>query len=215
MPETCTCGAELAPGSLFCHKCGKPQREIVVPDTANWQNAELPPAETAAPPTPAPPPRQAPPPLNFHNPVAVRIALLVAVCATILSFVPFLNWIAAGFFAVFFYRRKTGSLLNVGAGARMGWITGLLMFGLWTVLFTAQQVPAALNGKLGSLLQEQMKSLPAHDPMVQQMMGFFQTGPGIFVVLFLSLAAFFLFITGLSIAGGAIGAKLVGGGELR
>ena len=91
----------------------------------------------------------------------------------------------------------------------MGWITGLLMFGLWTVLFTAQQVPAALNGRLSSLLQEQLKGLPAQDPMVQQLMEFFQTGPGIFLVLFLSLVVFFLFITGLSIAGGALGAKLM------
>jgi len=28
MPDNCTCGAELPPDSLFCHKCGKPQREI-------------------------------------------------------------------------------------------------------------------------------------------------------------------------------------------
>ena len=208
MPEICTCGAELVPDALFCHKCGKPQREIVVPDTSNWQHAELPPA----PPVPLPQVQPQALPLNFHNPVAVRIALLVAVSATVLSFLPFLNWTAAGFFAVFFYRRKTGSLLNVGAGARLGWITGLLMFGLWTVLFTAQQVPAALNGRLSTVLQEQLKGLPAQDPMVQQMMGFFQTGPGIFFVLFLSLAAFFLFIIGLSMAGGAIGAKLVGRG---
>jgi hypothetical protein len=189
---------------LFCHKCGKPQREFAVPEEEIIQPVE-------PPPLPPPPVPQALP-LNFHNPVAVRIALLVAVCATVLSFLPFLNWIAAGFFAVFFYRRKTGNLLNVGAGARMGWITGLLMFGLWTVLFTIEQVPAALNGRLGPLLQEQLKSLPAQDPTVQQMMSLFQTGPGIAFVLFVSLAAFFLFITGLSVAGGAIGAKLVGRG---
>ena len=28
MSEFCTCGAELPPDALFCHKCGKPQREI-------------------------------------------------------------------------------------------------------------------------------------------------------------------------------------------
>ena len=32
MPETCTCGAQLPPDSLFCHKCGKPQREIAEPE---------------------------------------------------------------------------------------------------------------------------------------------------------------------------------------
>ena len=37
-----------------------------------------------------------------------------------------------------------------------------------------------------------------------------QTGPGVAVMLFFSLAALFVFITGLSIAGGALGAKMVG-----
>src|SRR6266496_4082891 len=104
MPGTCTCGAPLPPDALFCHKCGKPQREIVVP--------ELDVAEPAAPP---PMPARQMAPVNFHNPAAMRIALLVAVSATALGFVlPFLNWLAAGFFAVFFYCRKTGYELNVG-----------------------------------------------------------------------------------------------------
>src|ERR1017187_9471093 len=29
MPEFCTCGAQLPPDSLFCHKCGKPQRDVM------------------------------------------------------------------------------------------------------------------------------------------------------------------------------------------
>ena len=34
MPEFCSCGAQLPPDALFCHKCGKPQRDIVEPDPA-------------------------------------------------------------------------------------------------------------------------------------------------------------------------------------
>ncbi len=170
--------------------------------------AQLPPPPVSI--QPPPPPPVSGPPLNFHNPVAVRIALLVAITATVLSFLPFLNWIAAGFFAVFLYRRKTGSLLDVGAGVRMGWITGLLMFGFWAVIFTAQQLPSALSGRLGTVFQEQLKNFPSQqDPMVQQMIRFFQSGPGIFAVLLLSLFALFVFITGLSMAGGALGAKMM------
>ena len=91
MPEFCTCGTQLVPDSLFCHKCGRPTREIVVPDT-QVPNALLP-----AP----PPPRPEPPPLNFHNGVALRTALVVAISATLLFFLPYLNWLGAGFFAVF------------------------------------------------------------------------------------------------------------------
>ena len=32
MPDSCTCGAQLPPDALFCHKCGKPQRDLVTPD---------------------------------------------------------------------------------------------------------------------------------------------------------------------------------------
>jgi hypothetical protein len=207
MPETCTCGTELAPGSVFCHKCGKPQQEIAATEPEIRQEPEF--APVASPPPPAP---QALP-LNFHNPIAVRISLLVAVGATVLNlFLPFLTWIAAGFFAVYFYHRRTGSFLNVGAGVRLGWITGLLTFALSAIAFTAQLVPDALNGKLGPILQEQMsKGFHGQDPAIQQqIMSFFQTGSGIFFLLLLSFTLFFFFITGLSIAGGALGAKFVG-----
>ena len=202
MPEFCSCGAQLPPDALFCHKCGKPQRELVIPETFA---PILPPA-----PPPVSQQRPAAAPVNFHNGVALRITILVAAGATLLSFLPFLNWLAAGFFAVFLYRRKTGTLLNVGAGVRMGWITGLLMFALSAIVFTAQQVPAALSGHLDSRLQEQLKNLASQDPLSQQMMQFFQTGPGIAALLTFSLLALFLFTTGLSMAGGALGAKMVG-----
>ena len=202
MPEFCTCGAQLPPDALFCHKCGKPQRELVIPETVTPPPAAPPQVQVEARPEPLP--------VNFHNSVALRIAILVAATATLLSFLPFLNWLAAGFFAVFFYRRKTGSLLNVGAGVRMGWITGILMFGLSAIVFTAQQLPAALSGRLDARLLEQLKNVASQDPLSQQMLQFFQTGPGIFLLLLFSLAALFLFTTGLSMAGGALGAKMVG-----
>jgi hypothetical protein len=200
MPEFCTCGAQLPPDALFCHKCGKPQREISEPEVE-----PAPPPLTAA---PLPPPVSLP--LNFQNRVAVRIAFIVAVSATIMSFIPFLNWAAAGFFAVFLYRRRTGSFLNVGAGAQLGLMTGVLMCGFFAIVFTAQQLPAALNGRLGSLLQEQLKNLPSKDPLVQQMTSFIQSGPGLAAVLVASLLMMFLMIICLSMAGGALGAKMVG-----
>jgi zinc ribbon protein len=201
MSEFCSCGAQLPPDAVFCHKCGKPQREIVVPEIEIEAPAEPPPLAQAPPPPPAP--------LDFHNRVAVRIAMLVAIGATVLSIsIPFVSWAAAGFVAVFFYKRKTGSLLNVGAGVRMGWITGLLMYALWAVVFVA----AALTGKFSALLHENMGNMAGQDPLVRQMMmNILQSGSGLFAIFVLTLAACFFFITGLSIAGGALGAKVVGG----
>ena len=200
MPEFCNCGAQLAPGSLFCHKCGKPQREIVKPE-AFEPEAPAPPSEANALPPHPPAPPAAPAP-TFRNPVAVRIALLVAVAAMFLNWLPLINWLGAGFFSVFFYRKKTRYLMDVSAGVRLGWITGIMMFTMWSVIFTAFGV----TGQFSKLVREQMKNIPANDPYVQQLSAFLQSLPGILIML----AMGFVFITMLSMAGGALGAKMVG-----
>jgi hypothetical protein len=211
MPEYCTCGAELPADALFCHKCGKPQREIVVPER------DEPAAFTLAPP-PAPEPASVAQPVTFRNPIAMRIALLVALGSTVLvGLLPFLNWIAGGFLAVLFYRRKTGGFLSVRTGVQLGWITGLAAFVLGTVLFTIQYISAIVTGKLAAQLQESMRGFPINDPVAQQQaIAMMQSGAGLVIMLLVFLSMLFLFIIGLSVAGGALGAKLVGRGpELR
>lgn len=199
MPDFCTCGAQLAPDSLFCHKCGKPQRDIPMPEAP----PDPVPAPALAVPVEAPPPR-----VSFHDHVALRIALYVGVAATILDLtIPPLNWLIAGFLAVYFYRRKTNRPLNVSAGVHMGWITGLIMFPFGAVVYGA----AGISYHLGARWLEQIKSMPYQDPAVQrQMVEFFQNGPGMAVLVLFSLGFLFLVIIGLSIAGGALGAKVSG-----
>lgn len=127
---------------------------------------------------------------------------MLALGATVLMFLPLLNWLAAGFFAVFFYRRKTGFLMNVGDGVKLGWMTGLLTFPMAAV----EQVTVTMSGQLKSM-EDQMRSLPGQDPqMVHQMAQFFMTPPGVILMLMV----LFVFIVCLSMAGGALGAKFVG-----
>jgi hypothetical protein len=205
MPEFCTCGAQLAPDSLFCHKCGKPQREVLEPEPEPEIVVDV----VAAPAVPDVAPAALP--LNFHNPVAVRVAFTVALIATLLSWIPALNvilWVAAGFFAVYLYRRRTGVFLNVRAGVRLGWITGVLMFVITTVIFTLTVIPAAANGGIATLFKSQFKN--ASDPNVQEALRMLETGPGVATILLATLFMLFCFITLLAMAGGALGAKLVG-----
>ena len=197
MPEFCTCGAQLAEDSLFCHKCGKPQRDLV-----DSEVDAAPPEPIPPPPVQAPAPPAAPLP-TFGNPVAFRIALMIAVFATFLSFLPYLNWLAAGYFSAFFYRRRTGTRLNVIAGVRMGWITGVLIFGITAALFTAFVV--LFNASSGNeIFQAQIRTMS--DPRVREMLKMIQNRTD---VAFL-LMQLFVFVTCLSMAGGALGAKLVG-----
>jgi hypothetical protein len=205
MPDFCTCGAQLPPDSLFCHKCGKPQREVVEPEPLPATVDEFVPP--AVPPIDTAPP---PPTLNFHNLVAVRIAFVIAPVAFMLSWIPALNlilWIAAGFLAVFFHRRRTGDLLNVRAGVRLGWITGVIMFAITTVIFTLTVVPLAANGGIANLFRQQLKN--PSDPNVQEALRMLETTPGMATVLVVMLFMLFVFITLLSMAGGALGAKFV------
>jgi hypothetical protein len=198
MPEYCSCGAQLPPDALFCHKCGKPQREIAI-------------AEPEAPP-PAAPAFVPPPvavryamPVSFRNPVALRTALFVGIAGGLISnILPLVGWLAAGFFAVFFYRRRTHDRLNVGAGMRMGWITGVIMFTMWGIMFAT----AALSGALTKQFEQGMKNMPFYssDPAFQQMAHSMTTGPG----LLFPLGFGFIVIVCLSVAGGALGANLGG-----
>ena len=207
MPEFCTCGAQLPPDALFCHKCGKPQRDIIAPEIeANSYPAAAPAVVIETP----PPPRPQPLPLNFHNPVAVRIALVAAFGGALISLLSLaLSWLAAGFLAVYLYCRKTGFRMDVLAGVKIGWITGLILYGFFAVVFTAQQLPDALAGHLGKSILEQMKNSTLQDPaMMQHVTTLVQNEPGV-VILFL-LAILFVVVTCLSMAGGALGAKLVG-----
>jgi hypothetical protein len=197
MPEYCTCGAQLPPDALFCHKCGKPQREIAIAE---------PEAPVVLAPAFAPPPVRYAMPVSFRNPAALRTALFVGIAGGLISdILPLIAWLAAGFFAVFFYRRRTHDSLNVKAGMRLGWITGIIMFTMWGIAFAAM----GLSGALASQFEQRMKSLPFYssDPAYQQMAHAMTTGPG----LLFPLGFGFIVIVCLSVAGGALGAKSVGG----
>jgi hypothetical protein len=188
MPDFCSCGSELPPDALFCHKCGKPQRELT-------EVAVEAPAPVPVVALPLREPQTPPAPLDFRNPLALKIALLVAMGATALFFLPYVNWLAAGYFAVFLYRRRTGCAINVGAGVRLGWMTGLFTFPLAAVFYAA--VFYVINAA---------SALPQFraEPRFQELLGLLRS-PSDIAVLLLQL---FILTTCLSMAGGALAAKL-------
>ena len=194
MPDYCTCGAQLVPDSLFCHRCGKPQREIVTAEPEpETQAPEATPAPVAAAPS-------IPPAVNFHNRLAIQIGLLMAVLATLASFLVYVNWLAAGFFTVMIYRRRTGLPLDMRSGVRLGWITGILMFVIMTVIMTGA-VLFVSGGGLANLPAEVKNAL---DPRMQEALKALQSGPAVAEMIVM----LFIFTTMLSMAGAALGAKL-------
>lgn len=207
MPERCTCGAQLPEDALFCHKCGKPQREIV--------SVDQPEAAPAPPPVPVLTAKAPEPPtISFHNGPAVRIALsmgfLAFLCLLVVGQLAlpealiFVWLAAAGFLAVFLYRRRTGQRLSVANGARLGWISGIFGFVIVTIILTLFVI-ALSEPSVVTALREQIKTRGIPEANLDQMIEALHTPSGITS----ALGMFFLLFTVLPAFGGAVGAKLL------
>ncbi|MGI8744593.1 MAG: zinc ribbon domain-containing protein [Bryobacteraceae bacterium] len=201
MPQFCTCGARLPEDARFCHKCGKPQYDYPGIET----EVVVEPLSAAAPP---------PPEIGFRNRTAVRIGFLAALLAfiVVLVTVPFLfpsfviAFLAAGFFAVYLYMRRTGQKLSTRSGARMGWMTGIFLFTIMIVQLTASVLAAPSQGGLAALMRAQMQKQGTANPDVLKMLDAPATLP---VMMALGIFAMFLLLTILPMLGGALGAKLL------
>jgi hypothetical protein len=204
VPERCTCGAELPPDALFCHKCGKPQREIL----ETTVETEAPPP---APPLPAP---VAPPPIGFHNGPAVRVALLAGMLSILVTALTgqlallrplALVWpVATGFLAVFLYRRNTGQRLSPLSGAHLGWICGIFGFVIITIMLTI--FAAVLSDpSVVTSMRDYLKDHGMSEADINKSIDIFRNPSDIVNGLLVS----FLLFTLLPAFGGLIGAKFL------
>ena len=203
MPEFCTCGTQLPPDARFCHKCGKPQREEILPEASDSAvSAEPAPAIAVAP---------AAMPLSCRNPIALRIGLLAAGLVCFLIMIPGVNYasvvwlVGAGFFSVWVYKRRTGQRLTVRSGALMGWITGVLSFMLISVLFGLSVLAIQQAGGL-SVLRQRLHDLSIQQNAVDEALKMLQNP----YEIVRSLIVMFFVMTLTCTAGGALGGKLLG-----
>jgi hypothetical protein len=124
-------------------------------------------------------------------------------------FIRLLFLLGAGVFAVYLYRKRSGYPVEVRGGARMGWITGLFCFVIFTVLFAISFAALSVlvrDGGMISYIKEQLGAMGMPEASVQQAMEIFQNPMqivGMLVWLFLTST----FVPAL---GGALGAKLLG-----
>jgi hypothetical protein len=209
LPEYCTCGTTLVENARFCHRCGRPT------------SAEAAAFEETPPPLPVTPiiqlagdPRAklqaklAQLPVSFSNPIALRVAFLISLAIIPLELAPLLSsfsvvwWLAAGCGAVMLYRKLTGSSLTVGAGARLGSITGVLTFASLaigfcvTVLLTGKQFFDELDQVMAQAMKQNPEAARAmHDPTM------------IFIFLLFCLGILGVLVVGMCAAGGALGAR--------
>jgi MFS family permease len=127
------CGAVVEDGRPFCPQCRAPQIHVQMAASAG---------EGAAPTNDAADPPIRDPQANdlAHSPgrqsglidqrAAMRSALKAGAIGTFIGMIPVLGIVLTGSLSVYFYRRKTGSCLSAGAGARLGAAAGLVLFAL-------------------------------------------------------------------------------------
>ncbi|MBV9768856.1 MAG: hypothetical protein JOZ32_04735 [Bryobacterales bacterium] len=115
-------------------------------------------------------------------------------------------FIAGGFFAVFLYTRRTGQMLSIRSGARMGWITGVFSFTLVSVLFAVAMIAISNEGGLAKYVRSQ---LPVNDARSETVAQAFNDPAMLGVLVLLSLAMLFIALTALPVIGGALGAKVL------
>ena len=164
------------------------------------------------PPTPVAPPAAAPLRIDFHNALAVRTGLLTACLASMLNLLPVVGfgcplWLmAAGFLAVYLYSRRTGQLLPVRQGMKIGWITGIFSFVIYAVVFTILFVS---TGGFSSLNPEQMRDLAFFNMNVEETLKLMQDPVVQAIGILLSLFFLFVVFTLIPVLGGAIGARVM------
>lgn len=197
MPEYCTCGTQLVEKARFCHRCGRPVSEIEATATA----VEVPPP---LPPQPTLQQKLSQLPVSFKNPIALRVAFLMSLAVIPLQFATGPNplwafwWLAAGWCAALLYRRLTGSTLTIGAGARLGSITGVLTFVTLAIIFTL------LMAFAGKEVFDQVEQVVKRDPDTAQVL---HDPAMLFVCLLMSLSFLGALVIGFCAAGGALGAR--------
>jgi hypothetical protein len=156
---------------------------------------------------------KAPPAIDFRNPLALRAAFLAALLANLLTLFPYLFlaaplWlVGAGFLAVHVYLRRSGQALSVASGARVGWITGVFAFAIFTVFFTFNFLAAVRSGIFTD--RARLSQVPLLRDNLDQVIELMQSPVGMALNLVFSLAVLFMLFALFSIAGGALGAKLL------
>jgi len=172
------------------------------------------PAALEQPPPPAPP--EVPIEISFHNRIAVRIAFIGALNSLLFFFllspVPVLaifgSFLPAGFLAVFLYRRATGQNMTTGNGAKIGWITGIFSFAIFTLLTTCNVLVMSYNGGMSKMLDQIKAQMTAQGADADMLLRLIDQPAGLAAFLLGTLVFTFVFVTLLPTLGGALGAKL-------
>lgn len=203
MEQPCyKCGASIEEGVAFCPQCNAPQIRVIAPEPALIQNS---PSDLGPLTSYAPPARE----LRFPEAWwAAGQGVLVGAIPVVLLLGPAIGMMAAGFLAVFFYRRLAPRRFTVALGARLGALCGLLASGALVLGVAAAATifhqGARMQKGLLDILQQSWARMSISPP--QEAVEMFKTPAGMVLFAFIFLLLTMLFST----LGGMLGAALLG-----
>lgn len=220
MEQYCSCGTRLVEDALFCHKCGKPTREIVPEEepeseprveAAEEEVGAPAPAAFQAEPGPAVAAAPSGPQIHLRNSLTLRVAMLAAGFQFLVGILlsaggPFLAQLApllAGGFACYLFQRRGGFRLTVLEGARLGWLTGIMCFLLTVILFTIVMTAATSESFMTAVRESGSAGMQGDALKALERL---QSEPS---QMFLLIPYQFLMLTLLGSIGGALGSKLL------
>jgi hypothetical protein len=224
MEQPCyKCGAVMEEGRPFCPHCAAPQIRVVLAEPI----ADLAPAREAAMAAPSSvtlPASESVPvlaaPTQFSHALKdCAIAALVASLLMSLGLNPFVAMFIAGFLVIVFYRQgRPGVAVKASTGVRLGVFSGLVCFGLSTLLVALAMTVPELRAKThDQLIQNAEKWAVAYPqvPEIQAALQQVKTPDGFITWMIISgIAALALSIV-LGGLGGVLGAVLLGRRDRR
>jgi zinc ribbon protein len=206
------CGYSIEDGKPFCSQCGAPQIRVATPGPPEPIAAGDGPLMALVHETEPDFPGVSISSLPAGWSYALRPCALAAAIAVLLMFLglnPFVAAFGTGFLAVTFsQRRNSGAPLRPAAAARLGAFSGLLLFGMSTILETFVVVVLHKGPEIRSEMMDKVQQAAARypGPQVEPFLEFVKS-PGGFAFMMVASLVFglvaFLILGGL---GGAVSA---------
>lgn len=211
------CGHTVEDGRPFCAQCGAPQIRVAIaepsPDLAASGEAVT--ALGSEVEAGFPGPASSVPVQWAQAPSQLAPCALAAGVAALLMFVglnPFVAAIVAGFLTVSFSRRGIPSGLRAGGGAKLGALSGLLLFGASTILEMLAVVILHKGGEIRAQMMEKFQQVAVRypGPEVKPFLEFVNSPDGFAIMMVASLVFGLIAFILLSSLGGAVGAAFLG-----
>jgi phosphatidylglycerophosphate synthase len=209
MPEEfCDCGSAIPENASFCPGCGKPLT-VEAREADRQANAFPRPREGEEPTGPIVD-------VDFGTPGALRSCYWSAAFAAIFMNLPpltllfFIIYPAAGFHAVYSFRRRSQREVKVRAGAKLGFMTGVIAFALMLVLVAMATLSLDSDG-LKLAFEESAVTLEAdgQPEIAADIRELGENRSALAVIILFGLIIFFAISTGFTTVGGALGAKVL------